>query len=343
MKEIKEEKINIDSCKKCCVRDMECHVDQMSVDTQCSCINKLSSKTSIENNLQRYADNLMYLIDVCGYYELMLEKFEKTVINISNHSKSLYSIQLNQEQELKKKDFDMSKMKTDINNMQYKIDMIQKDKDIVETQFERLNDELYCKNMEYESNKLNLENKICGMKKEIKEVINICDEKCEKLIGQNLKLENDLTAEKDNKLYNINKITKYVLNLKPMIKCLEEQIKKSEGENSELNAKICFMEQDLKKKLNDFNLVTSELCCAQEDLKITKKENHCMNNITKSLESKIEGTDKKLQFQICQNEELLRKLKSMECANEMTKNLLSTKIIEHDKLLAENDRLFIKI
>lgn len=102
-------------------------------------------------------------------------------------------------------------MKTNIINMQNEIKVIEKDKNILEIEFEIINNELYNKKIEHGSYKLKMENKICNMKKKLQEFKKICDEKCDNFIIHNSKLENDLTIANDNKICNINNITKYDL------------------------------------------------------------------------------------------------------------------------------------
>lgn len=318
--------------------------------------------------------DLLNSIDECNYanddpIKPLLEKSKNTMckmithINTQNTSLTQYrckselcSRQLKQQIELSKiQDIEISKKDTDLNIFGDGILQILKEKEMVESSYEKATEELNSccsKNEEYKSAISNLESKLCSVVKRLNEsqiVDKINNEKCNYLTNENSKLQ--------TKVKRFDELCKQLITFKDIIKGLEHQIILCEDMNVSLVKEKNIMEQKLKSINNELRCtvntselnvkaVKSELSCVQNDLKKSHEENQCLKKTVKSLNCDIENLYKQLEQEKCENKNLVSLKSAAGRQTEMIeKQLLNQKCLmsEQEKLVLENTRLFIII
>jgi len=141
-----------------------------------------------------------------------------------------------------------------------------------------------------------------------------CNKKCNDLIIQNIKVENDLKNEKNynsQKAIYIDDLSKQIHNLETIIKSIEGHKMLYTEEISKLKNDKCTAELKLKEfnsiiitQKNELVIIRSELAYAEECL---KNKNDCQIKKIQQLEHDIKNFEKEVQFYKVQHDFLTNK------------------------------------
>lgn len=319
-------------------KDLKCCTEKLNVEQEIS-KNKDSELCRMKIDLSLLADQLTQIIKHNHFLSCNIDEVSEDLLNRIDAYNAL----------LKK----LEELKEELNNVKFCLDIsIDENKCIKRELSEKIQiieaGNIIKQELEFKLN--NLENKLGKLEK----LNNSCDKKCNDLIIQNIKIENDLKTEKNDnskKAIYIDDLSNQIHNLETIIKSIEghkmlytEEISKLKNDKCTAELKLKEFNNIITTQQNELLITRSELAYVKECL---KNKNDCQIQKIQQLEHISKNFEKEVIFYKLQHDILTNKClssdKDLTESRTIIKSLefkINTITREHNTILDELSKQF---